>query len=105
MITGCDKMSENIFCDAVEDHIFEKIGALIDMVLANQNLTDTEKERIQQLKAILEAEKYIEKVEIGIYTLPAQSELIITFNVKGNQQVKTLDILIYTPYKFRAFHD
>ena len=114
LLSSCKKeavecSNEKEFCAFVNAEEFDKTSASINKYLKSLNKRLSENEKLEIFRVWLECKSCVTKAEIlcnsCVYTDPAQSELRITFLVKGQKIEKILDITMAEPLRFRNFHD
>lgn len=110
--TGCKKEKNNAvdteFCAFISKKDYNGTAPLINDYLKGQSDGLTESQKLNQLKDWLNSKSCVAGVEIlctsCIYTLPAQSELKVTFIIEGKLAENTLDIIMEKPLRFGTFH-
>ena len=114
VLTGCKKetvdgTNDIEFCRFVSTEEYNKTRTVIDKYLSglNKNLSDSKK--LELFTDWLIEKSCVAKAEIlcisCIDTLPAQSEIRVTFLVNGKLIERTLDIIMDKPLRFGNFHD
>ena len=98
---------DETFCALVDNQNFDATGPLTDDFLVTLK-KDNQDENLKKLKDWLECKSCVDKVKILCYscikTYPLQSELSVDFISNGQTVKMTLDILMDSPLKFRAYH-
>ncbi len=110
--TGCKKEKNNAvdseFCAFISKKDYNGTGPIINDYLKGQSSVLTEAQKLNQLKDWLNSISCVVGVEIlctsCIKTLPAQSELKVTFLIDGKFAENTLDIIMENPLRFGTFH-
>jgi hypothetical protein len=98
------------FCTYIEQEDYQNAGSIIDKYLNKQKKSLSDSEKLKHLRDWLNCKSCVSNAEVFcnscIYTLPAQSELNVTFLVKGKQVDKALIIIIVMdePLKFSTFN-
>jgi hypothetical protein len=107
--TGGNNLQSDDFCQYVSEENFELTRQPINDFLKelNPNLSDSVK--LEKLCDWLEAKDCVLKAEIlhisGIYTMPAQSELLVTFLTQSDSEQLVMDILMSEPLVFVGYHE
>lgn len=100
---------DTAFCSFIDKANFNNTSSVINKYLAGQEKKLSANEKLEQLRDWLKCKSCVSSAEIHcnscIYTNPAQSELIISFIVNGQQVEKCLDVIMGEPLSFRAYHD
>lgn len=114
MLTSCQKedikcSGDKEFCSFIDKEDYNSTGSLTNKWLAGQKKTLSENEKLEHLKDWLECKSCVSNVRIEcnscIYTYPAQSELKISFIIKGQKIEKCLDVIMDDPLRVRSYHD
>ncbi len=116
LLLGCSNAGNDVvntddnstFCSFVEKGEFDSTKTEINNFLATIDNTFSDSAKIEKLKIWLERKDCISDVEVicisGIYTLPAQSELAISFISNGESVNLIMDISMSEPLKFSGYH-
>jgi len=116
MLSGCksdDLGDDTIDNDDFNTHVsagnISSTGTAINRFLESLNADLDDSAKMEKLRTWLEAHSSVAGADIHcvscIYTLPAQSELIISFKVNGNIRTLVMDISMANPPVFRGYHE
>lgn len=114
VLTSCKKedvkcSDDTAFCSFIDKADFNNTSSVINKYLAGQEKKLSANEKLEKLRDWLKCKSCVSSAEIHcnscIYTNPAQSELIISFIVNGQQVEKCLDVIMGEPLSVRAYHD
>lgn len=97
------------FCSPIESENLQASGPVIDKFLQELEPNLSSQEKLEKLRDWLQCKSCVTKVEIFcnscVFTLPAISELKITFIIEGQETDKILDIIMTEPLRFAGYHD
>jgi hypothetical protein len=113
VLSGCkgddETIENNDFNTFVSAGDFDSTGPVINRFLESLNSDLDDSAKMEKLKTWLKTQRCVSGADIlcvsCIFTLPAQSELVIAFEVNGKTEKLVMDISMSNPLRFVGYHE